>query len=206
MGLYSKIIFPRLLDVVMSDETLIPYRRQALQEVEGKVLEVGLGTGLNLPYYPEKVEKIVGIDPNPGMNQRAQKRLDQAPAKVEIRRLSGESLPFPDDNFDCVVSTWTLCSIPDIQQALGEIYRVLRPQGKFVFVEHGLSPEPGIQTWQNLLNPLQKRIGDGCNLNRNMAQFIQEAGFELTSLENTYLERTPKIMGYLYQGIALKPD
>ncbi|MBD0336447.1 MAG: class I SAM-dependent methyltransferase, partial [Cyanobacteria bacterium Co-bin13] len=166
MGLYSNLILPRLLDWAMSDEKLTPYRQAVLSEVSGDVLEIGFGTGLNLAYYPHYVDKIVTIDANPGMNALAQKRIEASELTVENRVLNGESLPMPDNSFDYVVSTWTLCSIAKVDNALSESHRVLRPGGKFVFVEHGLSEDPKVQTWQNRLTPIQKVIGDGCHLNR----------------------------------------
>ncbi|MBE9117370.1 class I SAM-dependent methyltransferase [Lusitaniella coriacea LEGE 07157] len=205
MGFYSNVIFPRILDLSMSSSMLTPYRQQVLAETEGDVLEVGFGTGLNLPYYPSTVRKIVAVDPNPTMKRLAQKRIDASTIEVEFCQLSGESLPMNDNQFDCVVSTWTLCSIPNIQGALQEIRRVLKPQGRFFFVEHGVSPEPNVEVWQNRLNPLQQKIGDGCNLNRNMEKLINEAGFAIAHLDKLYMERSPKFLGYLYKGTAIAP-
>ncbi|MDY6786027.1 MAG: class I SAM-dependent methyltransferase [Cyanobacteriota bacterium] len=204
MNFYSNVIFPRLLDLSMSSATLASYRQEILANAEGEVLEVGFGTGLNLPHYPPTVRKIVAIDPNPSMKPLAQKRIDASNIEVEFCQLSGESLPMDDNRFDTAVSTWTLCSIPQIQQALSEIYRVLKPGGRFFFVEHGLSPDRAIATWQHRLNPIQKRIGNGCHINRNIEEAIARANFRIERVERQYLENTPKILGYLYKGVATR--
>jgi ubiquinone/menaquinone biosynthesis C-methylase UbiE len=204
MNFYSNVIFPRILDLSMSSSTLTPHRQEILAEVEGEVLEIGFGTGLNLPYYPPTVRKLVAVDPNPTMKRLAQKRIDASKIEVEFCQLSGESLPMENQRFDTVVSTWTLCSIPNLEQALSEIYRVLKPGGRFYFIEHGLSGDRAVQVWQHRLTPIQKRIGDGCHLNREMERAIAKANFRFERLERLYLENTPKILGYLYKGVATK--
>lgn len=205
MGFYSQRIFPYLLDWAMSDRSLAKYRQEVLTDVQGEVLEIGFGTGLNLSYYPEHIHKIIAIDANPGVNPLAQKRIQASSLTVDHRVLNGESLPMADRTFDSVVSTWTLCSIAHIEQALKQIYRVLKPGGRFFFIEHGLSHEPQIQVWQNRLTPLQKIIADGCHLNRNIKQLV-ENNFDTVTLEEFYAENTPKIAGYLYKGVATKAD
>lgn len=203
-NLYSRLIFPRLIDWCMAGDELTQYRRQVLAEAVGNVLEIGFGTGLNLPYYPETVEKLTAIEPNSGMNQLAQKRLSESSFEVDVVAASGENLPFSESCFDCVVSTWTLCSIPQVEAALAEICRVLRSGGKFLFIEHGLSPEPGIATWQNRLTPIQKRLADGCHLNRNIEALVKRSGFASLEIERFYARDEPKLFGYLYQGTAIK--
>ena len=203
MSFYSQVILPRLLDWSMSDPLLSEYRQDVLSEVSGEVLEIGFGTGLNLPHYPEQIKKITTVDVNPGMNSLAQKRIETSPIQVENKVLNGESLPMPDCSFDSVVSTWTLCSIANVDQALKEIYRVLKPGGKFFFVEHGISDEPDVQVWQNRLNPLQKIVADGCHLNRNIEKLIDNR-FKILKLEKFYAPKIPKTHGYLYKGVASK--
>jgi len=203
MGFYSRRILPYLLDLVMSDANFAQYRQELLADVEGEVLEIGFGTGLNLAYYPERIHKIVTVDANPGMLALAQKRIQASPVTVEQRLLSGENLTMPDNSFDSVVSTWTLCSIANVAQALKEIYRVLKPGGRFFFVEHGLSNEPKVQVWQNRLTPLQKIIADGCHLNRNIRQIVEDQ-FDTVTLKEFYADETPKFLGYLYKGVANK--
>ncbi|MDY6937056.1 MAG: class I SAM-dependent methyltransferase [Cyanobacteriota bacterium] len=202
MGFYSQVLFPRLLDFSMSDPALARYRRDILAEVDGEILEIGFGTGLNLPYYPQNVCKITTIDVNPGTKKFAQKRIQASEIEVESYILNGESLPMVDNTFDSVVSTWTLCSITRVDRALQEIRRVLKPGGRFFFLEHGASEEAHIRVWQNRLNPLQKIVGDGCHLNRNI-QALVENQFELVRLERFYLEKLPKVLGYTYQGVAI---
>lgn len=203
MGFYSQKILPYLLDWSLSDSSFTKYRQEVLAEVEGEILEIGFGTGLNLSYYPEKIRKIITVDNNPGVHRIAQKRIERSSITVDHKILSGEHLPMADNRFDSVVSTWTLCSIQKVEQALKEIYRVLKPGGKFFFIEHGLSNEAEIQVWQNRLNPIQKIIADGCHLNRNMRQIIEQQ-FNQVSLEEFYLENTPKVAGYMYKGVAIK--
>jgi ubiquinone/menaquinone biosynthesis C-methylase UbiE len=205
MNLYRRIIFPRLLDLALSGEGMERYRRQLLAHVQGSVLEIGFGTGLNLSCYPEHIRKITGVDPNPGMGSLARRRIASSPIAVDWQVADAQKLPFPSQSFDSVVSTWTLCSIPNVAKALREIRRVLRAGGKLFFLEHGLSEDPQVQRWQNRLNPLQKVIADGCNLNRDMARLIREAGFRFEQLERFYMADQPKFIGYTYQGIAL-PD
>lgn len=176
-------------------------RRALLADVSGEVLEIGFGTGLNLPHYPLQTRKLTTVDPNPGMIALAKKRIAASPIPVEIRLLDAERLPFPDRSFDAVVSTWTLCSIPNIDQALREIHRVLKPGGRFFFIEHGLSHEPKVRRWQHRLTPFNKKVADGCHLNREI-QSLLVGHFELLQLDRFYLKGAPKIYGYLYRGVA----
>ncbi|NJN21318.1 MAG: class I SAM-dependent methyltransferase [Leptolyngbya sp. RL_3_1] len=204
MGLYANWLFPRLLDWMMAGEPFNHYRQQLLAEVSGQVLELGFGTGLNLAHYPEAVEALTVIDPNPGMAALARDRIAASPIPIQSYSLRGESLTLPDQSFDWVVSTWTLCSIANLDQALQEVRRVLKPGGKFIFIEHGLSPDPALQPWQNRLTPLQKRIADGCHLNRPIADIVSRH-LPLERVETFYSEGMPKIGGYFYRGLAVKP-
>ncbi|MFQ3584227.1 MAG: class I SAM-dependent methyltransferase [Cyanobacteriota bacterium] len=211
MNIYRRVIFPRLLDLSLSGELVGCYRRELLANVQGAVLEIGFGTGLNLPHYPQHIENITALDPNPGMGSLARRRIACSSIAVDWQEGDAQELPFPNQSFDSVVSTWTLCSIPDLARALQEIQRVLRGGGKLFFLEHGLSEDPKVQRWQNRLNPIQKVIADGCNLNRDMAQLIREAGFQFEELERFYMPNEPKFIGYIYRGIAIpaptrKPD
>ncbi|WP_232432237.1 class I SAM-dependent methyltransferase [Chamaesiphon minutus] len=188
----------------MSGEDFANYRQIVLADAVGSVLEIGFGTGLNLAYYPQgRVEKITTVDVNPGMNKLAQKRIAASSIKVDYQVLNGEKLPMADDTFDTVVSTWTLCSIKQVETAIAEIHRVLKPGGKFLFIEHGLSNEPNIQTWQHRITPIQKVIGDGCHLNRQIRLLIAKQ-FNNLDVREFYSPNTPKIGGYFYQGIAIK--
>lgn len=203
MTFYARRILPYLLDWSMSSAELAQYRRSVLAEVAGTVLEIGFGTGLNLSYYPETIQQLVAIDANPNVHALAEKRIAASSITVDHRVLNGERLPMADYSFDSVVSTWTLCSIAQIEQALAEIHRVLKPGGKFFFVEHGLSRDPAIQVWQNRLTPVQKVIADGCHLNRNIRQLVAQQ-FEDIAIEEFYGEGMPKFIGYLYKGRATR--
>jgi ubiquinone/menaquinone biosynthesis C-methylase UbiE len=203
MGFYEQKMLPYLIDLSLSAPSVGKHRREIMTDVTGEVLEIGFGTGLNLSYYPEHIRKIVTVDPNPGVHTLAQKRIAKSSITVDHHILSSETLPMADASFDSVVSTFTLCSIPDVKRAIAQIYRVLRPGGRFFFVEHGLSPEPRVQVWQNRLTPIQKIIAGGCHFNRNIRELIAEQ-FDQVTLKTTYLENSPKVSTYLYTGIASK--
>ncbi len=203
MGIYSRLIFPRLLDLTMSGQELSGYRQLLLQSVEGQVLEIGFGTGLNVPYYGDGVTMLTAIDPNDGMAALSTPRIQASGIDIRLQMASAESLPMAAAMFDAVVCTWTLCSITNIEIALHEVYRVLKPGGKFFFIEHGLSPDPGIGIWQRRITPLQRRIADGCHLDRPMANLI-EAVFDQVELQEFYANDLPKLIGYFYRGIATK--
>jgi SAM-dependent methyltransferase len=204
MGLYSRIIFPRLCDWVMSDPRMAALRGEALAQVGGEILEIGFGTGLNLPHYPEPVRKITTVDPNPGMGRLARRRIAESGIRVDQHLLSGEELPFADGSFDCVVSTWTLCSIPDAGRALSEVYRVLRHGGRFHFLEHGLSREPAVQRWQRRLNPIQRRLGDGCRLDLDVESVVRSQPFRDVAVGRFEMERVPRTHGSMYRGVATR--
>jgi ubiquinone/menaquinone biosynthesis C-methylase UbiE len=204
MQFYSQMIFPRLCDFFLNTPLVAKHRRELLAHASGNVLEIGFGTGLNLPYYPESVSKITTVDPNVGMNRLAKKRIKQSGIEVDQRVLGGERLPFDDNSFDAVVSTFTLCSVEDVSRALSEVYRVLKPGGRFLFLEHGLSPEPNVQKWQRRLNWLGMRLADGCRLDRNIKELVASQPFSGVEIEEFYLEKSLKTHGYLYRGMAMK--
>lgn len=203
MGIYSRLIFPRLLELTMSGQEMSSYRQALLQSVEGQVLEIGFGTGLNVPYYGDGVTAITAVDPNEGMAAIATPRIQTSNIDIVFKIAKAEALPMAAETFDAVVCTWTLCSITDIEIALDEVYRVLKPGGKFFFIEHGLSPEPNIGVWQRRVTPLQRRIADGCHLDRPMASLI-EAVFDRVELQQFYASDLPKLIGYFYKGVATK--
>jgi len=203
-GWYARTVMPRLLDWVLDREALAAHRQKQLAPACGKVLEIGFGTGLNVPWYPAGVEHLTAVDSNPGMTRFAHERIILSPLVVEHRIGTAERLPMMNEAFDFVVTTLTLCSIPDVTRGLEEIHRVLKPGGRFLFLEHGLSPDPAVQRWQHRLTPFSKVLGDGCHLNRNIPDLITNQGFSVDSLETEYLEQAPKFSGFLYRGIAKK--
>ncbi len=188
----------------MQDKLFTRHRVDVLKGVMGDVLEIGVGTGLNLRHYSENVNRLDVVDSNPGMNVLLRRRMNGIPFPVVHTTISAETLPYSNEQFDMVVSTWTLCSIPDVSKALLEIHRVLKPGGQFRYVEHGLAPDAHVAKWQHRLNGIQNVIADGCHLNRNITELIRSAGFELTQTHNAYTPKAPKFVGYHYTGIALK--
>jgi ubiquinone/menaquinone biosynthesis C-methylase UbiE len=188
----------------MSDKETAKIRKEILAGVSGDVFELGFGTGLNLPHYPCQVRKLVTADPNPGMRKAAKDRIANSPIEVDCRVLGGEALPFDDESFDTVVCTWTLCSIPDADRALAHCYRMLRPGGKFLFVEHGLADDSTVRKWQARLNPFWSMLGDGCHLDRNIKKLIMDSKLQIEKLENFYMPGASRFSGYMYQGVATK--
>jgi SAM-dependent methyltransferase len=204
MGFYRRVVFPWLCDLFLGNPVVARYRQELLTEASGDVLEIGLGSGLNLPHYPKDVRTITAVEPNAGMQSRARRRAEQAGISVDVRACGGEQLPFAEASFDCVVSTFTLCSIPDAARAVAEAYRVLRPGGRLLFLEHGLSPDPGVQRWQRRLNRLQGWLGDGCRLDRDMRALAAAHSFGTLGVDEFDLEKTLRTHGHIYRGIAIR--
>ena len=204
MNFYSRVIFPRFYDRVVDKPFWTKYRREQLAHFSGKILEIGVGTGLNLAHYPEHVHKITTVDPNPGMNKMLQRRIENSGVEVDKRVISSEELPFAEGTFDTVVSTLTLCSIPNVQQAMDELYRVLRPRGRFFFLEHGLSDDPKVQKWQRRMNWFQMKFADGCRLEVDIRHIFSQQPFESVEMDNFYMEKTPKTHGFMFRGKATK--
>ncbi|HEU5116978.1 MAG TPA: class I SAM-dependent methyltransferase [Isosphaeraceae bacterium] len=204
MGFYSRFVFPRLCDWAMSNPRMGTLRSEVLADVGGEVLEIGFGTGLNLAHYPEHVRRITTVDPNPGMNKLATKRIAGSGIHVDKRILGSESMPFNEGTFDCVVSTWTLCSIPEVEKALAEVYRVLKPGGRFVFLEHGLSDDLTVQKWQHWLNPIERLLADGCRLDLDVDAVLRSQPFHEVVVERFEMERVPRIVGTMYRGVGVK--
>src|SRR5262249_52992947 len=177
------------------------YRERIVSMAEGRVLEIGIGSGLNLPFYGAKAREILGLEPSPRLVTMAQQRAREAPRPVTFVEGSAEAIPFDGGSIDTVVTTWSLCSIPEALQALGEMRRVLKPGGQLLFVEHGLSPDANVRQWQNRLTPIWKRIGGGCHLNRPIRTLIESAGFKVAQLETGYA-KGPKPMTFIYEGRA----
>lgn len=204
MSFYSKVIFPRFYDCLMDKPFWAKYRVEQLAGVHGDILEIGVGTGLNLPHYPDHVHRIVTVDPNPGMNKKLQHRIDQCRIEVDKRTIGSEKLPFDGGVFDCVVSTITLCSITDVKQATAELFRVLKPCGRLLFLEHGVSPDTKTAKWQHRLNRFQNLFADGCTLTLDVPELLSTQPFSKIEIDNFYMENTPKTHGYMFRGTAIK--
>ena len=202
MGFYAKYLFPHLMDWAMGTRKFQDQRREALKTLYGEVLEIGFGTGLNIPHYPPTIAKVLALEPACLLPSAVAKRMAASPIPVQLVRGSAEHLPFKDRRFDCVVSTWTLCTIPDVAAALREIRRVLKPSGHYVFLEHGRSDIPRIAQWQDRLNPLQQHIGVGCNMNRPIDRLIAGAGLRLPHLDRFVMPGIPRLVGEMYRGTA----
>jgi ubiquinone/menaquinone biosynthesis C-methylase UbiE len=201
LGAVANWLFSRLLDFAMRNRALDRYRPATVGPARGVVLEIGVGSGLNLGLYPANVHHVYALDPSAELLAMARRRAAQAAVPVSFVRASAEQLPFPDTVFDTVVMTWTLCSIRDPVAALREMRRVLKPGGQVLFVEHGLSPEPGVARWQHRLTPCWSRVSGGCHLGRKTDDLIRAAGFEIRALETGYM-RGPKPWTYMYQGAS----
>jgi ubiquinone/menaquinone biosynthesis C-methylase UbiE len=203
MGWYADKIFPHLMERVMGKEEFQRQRRDALAGAYGTVLEIGLGTGLNLPHYPARVTWLTAVDVRIQLPKTLEARSVGLSFPVEIVKLNAERLPLEDARFDCVVSTWTLCSIPNVLAALTEVRRVLKPGGSFLFLEHGRSDDPAVARWQDWLTPVQKIVGCGCHLNRRIDELVRASGFSIELLERCQMETVPKIGGAMYRGRAV---
>ena len=200
MGLYERYILPKILNFAMKAPALTKIRSRLVPLAEGKVLEVGIGSGLNLPVYNANVQ-VTGVDPSEELQVYAQDIARERGMKVEFLTHGGEAIPAEDNSFDSVVMTWTLCTISEPNKALAEIRRVLKPQGKVIFAEHGEAPEQEVVKWQNRINPAWNIIGGGCNLNRQIERLYSGSGFALSDLEKGYIPG-PRWATYNYRGIA----
>jgi ubiquinone/menaquinone biosynthesis C-methylase UbiE len=201
MGFYRDQILPVLIDLSMRQQNLAAYRRRVIPAAEGRVLEIGIGSGLNLPFYSQKAEHVIGLDPSPKLLAMARQAARASSGPVEFVEGSAEAIPLEGGSIDTVVTTWTLCSIPDAPRSLGEMRRVLKPGGRLLFVEHGRSPDPSVRRWQDLLTPAWKRIGGGCHLNRAIGTLIEGAGFRFERIETGYM-RGPRPLTFMYEGSA----
>jgi ubiquinone/menaquinone biosynthesis C-methylase UbiE len=204
VGFYEEQIVPRITNVALRTREIARLRERAVAELEGDVLEIGFGSGRNVPYYPAAVKRVRAVDPSDVGRKLAAKRVAASPIPVEYVGLDAQSLPLDDGSVDHVLITFTLCTIPDVHRALIEIGRVLRSGGGLHFLEHGRSPDPKSARWQDRLTPLQRRVAGGCHLNRPIDWLLAEAGLEVTRMDNYYL-KGPKPFGYMYEGMAERP-
>jgi ubiquinone/menaquinone biosynthesis C-methylase UbiE len=204
MGLYAKYVFPAILDRVMGQEPVLRQREKIVPRARGRVLEVGVGSGLNLPLYDRaNISKLYGLDPSLDLQRLARRRADAAGLPIEFLPVSSEEIPLADASIDTIVITYTMCSIPDAGRALAEMHRVLRPDGTLLFSEHGRSPDPGVVRWQDRLNPFWRRLSGGCNLNRAIPDLLGAAGFKLPELETLYLPGI-RLLTFTYWGSAVR--
>jgi ubiquinone/menaquinone biosynthesis C-methylase UbiE len=204
MGVYADQLLPRFQDKVMGRKGAREVRARVCADLQGAVVEIGFGTGLNAPYYPSEVTKVFAVEPSTVCMRIAEPRIARSSTQVELAGLTGERLDLPSSAFDAVLSTWTLCTIPDLNAALEEMRRVLKPGGALHFVEHGNAPDPNIATWQRRIEPLNKKLAGGCHLTRMIPEMIKQAGFDVVQLDSYYFQGEPKPFGYTFEGRASK--
>ena len=204
VGFYEEKILPRIIDVLLGNRRMAKVRRRSLEGLSGTVVELGFGSGPNVPLYPPTVERVLAVDPSLTGRRLAAKRLATSPVPVEFVGLDGEHLPLDDASVDGALSTWTLCTIPHAELALREVHRVLRPGGRLHFLEHGLCPDPKVAARQHRFNRLQRRIAGGCNLDRDIAALLEESPLQVESL-STFFIQGPKVLSWMYAGTAIKP-
>ena len=201
MGVYDRYILPHVINLAMHNRQLLPYRRRTIAAAEGRVLEIGIGSGLNLPFYSAHAHEIVGLEPAPRLTAMARTRADRTSIRTTFVQGFAEAIPMEDRSVDTVVTTWTLCSIPDVNAALREMRRVLKPTGKLLFVEHGQAPDASVRKWQDRLTPAWRCIGGGCHLNRPIRALVESAGFSIEQLQTGYMQG-PRPMTFMYEGRA----
>jgi ubiquinone/menaquinone biosynthesis C-methylase UbiE len=205
MSLYSRFVLPTLVDFACSAKPTMRQREKVIPMAQGRVLEIGIGSGLNLPYYrPERVSRLWGLDPCPTMRKRAERAARSAPIEVELLDLRDGEIPLERDCVDTVVITYTLCTIPETRPALVEMNRVLGPGGRLIFCEHGRAPDESVRRWQNRLNPIWNRMGGGCHLNRPIPRLIEEGGFRIQEMQASYIPGW-RPASFNYWGVAICP-
>ena len=205
MGIYAEQVLPRIINAACGMRSSNPLRSRVCEGLHGQVVEIGFGSGHNVPFYPAAVTGVAAIEPADLGWKLAGKRLSASAVSVERSGLDGQALPLPDDSCDTALSTWTLCTIPDVAVALGEVRRVLKPGGTLHFVEHGLAPDENVRRWQHRLEPMQKRLFGGCHLTRSIADLLSDAGFEITEVEVFYEKGAPKFLAADSLGVAVAP-
>ena len=201
MGFYREQIIPWLIHLSMRQPRLAPYRSRVVSAASGRVLEIGIGSGLNLPFYGSRVSELIGLDPSAKLLDMIRGAGGRRSAPLELIKGTAEAIPLDGRSVDTVVTTWTMCTIPEVRRALQEMCRVLRPGGCLMFVEHGRAPEPRVRWWQDRLDPAWTRLAGGCHLNRAIAELIESAGFRIERLETGYM-RGPRPMAFMYEGSA----
>ena len=203
MGFYDRVILPELINFACGLPQVGQQRKQIIPQAYGRVLEVGFGSGLNLPFYNyENIELLFALEPSDGMRRKSRSLLEKYPLEYQWLDLEAEQIPLEDNSVDCVVLTYTLCSIPGWQNAFQQMRRVLKPDGILLFSEHGLAPDKAVQKWQHRLNPAWNVMAGGCHLNRDIPRFLRESGFNIQEINEGYLPRAPRVASYNYRGIA----
>ena len=203
MSFYEDKILPHMINLACGTKPILKQRQKVVPQAEGRILEIGMGSGINIPYYnPDKVEKVWGLEPSEGMREKARERVAAAPFELEWLGLPGEEIPLDDNSADSIVLTYTLCTIPDWRAAVNQMRRVLKPGGKLLFSEHGRAPDEAVRKWQNRINPLWMKMAGGCHLNRDIPKLLREGGFKLRDMESLYVPSTPKVAGFTYWGYA----
>ena len=205
MGLYNKYVLPKVLNCTCGSKPINYQRKKVVPLAKGLVLDVGIGSGLNIPFYDmTKIDKVIGLDPSEELNNLAVDVAEKNNVDVDFMLCGAEDIPLPDNHVDTVLITYTMCTIPEVIEANKEMLRVLKPDGRMIFCEHGLAPDPKIAKWQSRIDPIWGKIAGGCHLNRNIPELITSAGFEIENMEQMYLPSTPRFAGYNYWGSARK--
>lgn len=202
MNFYETHILPHILNFAMKQDDMTRRRARLIPEAEGRVLEIGCGSGHNMAHYSARATELIAIEPSPKLREMTLRAAKNANRAIDLRDAGAEAIPLDDASIDTVVTTWTLCTIADAHTALAEMRRVLKPSGRLLFAEHGRAPDEAVRKWQNRLNPAWRVIGGGCNLNRAIEELIGSAGFEIEKLDMAYEEKAPKFAGFMYEGSA----
>ncbi len=203
MGMYDRYVLPHVIHLACGTKPILKQREKVVPHAEGRILEIGMGSGINIPFYdPAKVEKVWGLEPSEGMRVKASEAVEAAPFDLEWLGLPGEEIPLDNDSVDTVVLTYTLCTIPDYGKAVQQMRRVLKPGGKLLFSEHGKAPDGNVQRWQNRINSTWGKIAGGCHLNRDIPAMLREGGFDIKEMDSMYVPSTPKVAGFTYWGYA----
>lgn len=205
MGLYNKYILPKFINCACGSKPINYQRDKLIPYAKGVVLDIGIGSGLNIPFYNKSnINHLYGLDPSPELLEIAKKVAKTNKLEIEFLECGAESIPLPNNSIDTIVITYTMCTIPDISLSSAEMLRVLKPNGRLLFCEHGLAPDKRVAKWQKIINPVWNKIAGGCNLNRDIPKLIESSGLKILEIEEMYLPSTPKFAGYNYWGVAEK--